>query len=138
MTFDNILSLFQLNPNELFKIEGQSGIYCFRPTGEDKNVKLFETVTHTEPSASIAFYLMENPEVVKKGRLFSNEEAKLAQLILDVTSDEQLYVMNTGGVYSLSNGKTISVVFPNIKNGEKFLLSYILNNTYEEGVSYYK
>lgn len=137
MTFEDIWNTFQLNPNELFKIEGFSDTYSFRPTGNDKEVKLFNMNNFTEPPATVAFYLMQNPQAVKKGRLFTQEEVIYAQLILDVTSDDQLSIRNIDGVYSLSNEKTISVDFPNIKNGESFLLTYILNNVYDkEGETY--
>lgn len=128
MTFEDILSKFQLNPNEIFRIDGHTTTYCFRPTGEGKEVKLFDMSTYKEAPASIAFELMQNPSSVLKGRLFSSLEAQYAGLILDVSLDVELSVKNENGVYKLSDGRVLGVQFPNIKDGESFLITYIVDN----------
>ena len=65
MTFKDIFDLFGLNPNETFEVDGEKGIFVFRPTGLNTEVRLLG-LNSIPALADVAFHMMTTPSDVKK------------------------------------------------------------------------
>lgn len=131
MTFEEIYDHFELNPNELFEIEGLGYPFVFRPTGIDKNVKLIDPFG-TYALADAAFEMVLNPETVQKVTLFTKWEKEMADVLLSVYPDEDrpdLRIARKGDEYWLLKGLTYDSLLPypfeTIKDGDTWSLKYI-------------
>ena len=133
MTFKDIFDLFGLNSNETFEVDGERGVFVFRPKGYNTEVRLMGP-NNIPALADVAFHMMATPSDVKKVRVFTQREKEDAELIMSLYAEDeqqQLSILKKEDelCYLVSESDNAAVLpcdFPTVEIGETWKLTYIV------------